>query len=154
MRWILQIAQAFKYLHAQENPVIHADLNPYNVLIGYDGVAKITDFGLLRCLTLSKTFSGGAHGKIRYSPPESFGQDYRATTTHDVYSFAMTVYEVLSGVQPFDDALFVDSIKLWVQRGERPDSQPDQIPEDSWEWSLIQACWNQDPTKRPSFEEI
>ncbi|KAI9334528.1 kinase-like domain-containing protein [Obelidium mucronatum] len=154
MRWILQIAQAFKYLHSQTNPVIHADLNPRKVQIGYDGVAKITDFGLSRCLLASDTFSRQSHGAMRYSPPESFGRGYKATTAHDVYSFAMTIYEILSEVQPFDDAIHPESIPKWVTEGDRPDSKPDQIPEDSWEWSLIQACWDQDPTKRPSFEEI
>ncbi|KAI9339901.1 kinase-like domain-containing protein, partial [Obelidium mucronatum] len=150
MRWILQIAQAFKYLHMQKNPVIHADLNPRNVLIGFDGVAKITDFGLSRCLIASHTFSRQVHGTIRYSPPESFGRKYQATTAYDVYSFAMTIYEILSQVQPFDEAQFPEMISSWVRDGERPESQPNHIPEDSWEWSLIQACWDQDPSKRPS----
>ncbi|KAI9344299.1 kinase-like domain-containing protein [Obelidium mucronatum] len=154
MRWILQIAQAFKYLHAQKNPVIHADLNPRNVLLGYDGVVKITDFGLSRCLVASHSFSRQSHGTMRYSPPESFAQEYVAHPAYDVFSYAMTVYEILSGFQPFDDAYFVNRIPAWVQDGERPESQPDQIPGDSWEWSLIQACWDQDPIKRPSFEEI
>ncbi|KAI9338226.1 kinase-like domain-containing protein [Obelidium mucronatum] len=154
MRWILQIAQAFKYLHAQKNPIIHADLNPRKVLIGYDGVAKITDFGLSRCLHASHSFSRQAHGTIQYSPPESFDPKYTATTAHDVYSFAMTIYEILSEVQPFNDAPYPAVISTWARDGERPESKPDQIPKDSWEWSLIQACWDQDPTKRPSFEEI
>ncbi|KAI9338187.1 kinase-like domain-containing protein [Obelidium mucronatum] len=154
MCWILQIAQAFKYLHAQKNPIIHADLNPRKVLIGYDGIAKISDFGLSRRLLDSSSLSRQSHETMRYSPPESFGRNYKATTAHDVYSFAMTVYEILSEVQPFNDVLYPNIIPTWVRNGERPESQPDQIPEDSWEWSLIQACWDQDPTKRPSFEEI
>ncbi|KAI9338847.1 kinase-like domain-containing protein [Obelidium mucronatum] len=141
MRWILQIAEAFKYLHAQKNPVIHGDLNPRNVLLGYDGVAKITDFGLSRCLLASNSFSRQGQGTWQYSPPESFGRRYKAKTDYDVYSFAMTCYDILTGVQPFNDAHIAES-------------EPDQVPEDSWEWLLIQACWDQDPTKRPSFEEI
>ncbi|KAI9329292.1 kinase-like domain-containing protein [Obelidium mucronatum] len=128
LRWIMEIAQAFKYLHAQKNPVIHADLNPRNVLLAF--------------------------GTMRYSPPESFSRRYHATTAHDVYCFAMTIYEILSEIQPFNDALHVDMIPTWVSNGERPESMPDKIPEDSWEWSLIQSCWHQDPSKRPSFNEI
>ncbi|KAI9335256.1 kinase-like domain-containing protein [Obelidium mucronatum] len=156
LRWILQIAEAFKYLHAKENPVIHADLNPNNVLIGYDGVAKITDFGLSRFLTVTHTHttSRQAFGTVRYAPPESFGRRYKATTAHDVYSFGMTVFEILAEVSPFKDATRISDIPLWVQSAERPDSEPDKIPEDSWEWALIEACWDQDPSKRPSFESI
>ncbi|KAI9335253.1 kinase-like domain-containing protein [Obelidium mucronatum] len=151
LRWILQIAEAFKYLHAKENPVIHADLNPNNVLIGYDGNVKITDF--VRCLH-STSRQAEAYGTVRYAPPESFGRRYKATTAHDVYSFGMTVFEILAEVQPFDFCRDINMLPTWIRDGERPDSEPDKIPEDSWEWALIKECWDQDPSKRPSFESI
>ncbi|KAI9335257.1 kinase-like domain-containing protein [Obelidium mucronatum] len=151
LRWILQIAQAFKYLHAQENPVIHADLNPNNVLLGYDGVVKITDF--VRCLH-STSRQAEAYGTVHYAPPESFRRGYKATTAHDVYSFGVTVFEILAEVQPFNDCSDITMLPTWIQRGERPNCEPDKIPEDSWEWALIKECWDQDPSKRPSFESI
>ncbi|KAJ3019279.1 UNVERIFIED_CONTAM: hypothetical protein HDU68_010734 [Siphonaria sp. JEL0065] len=152
--WLLQIAQAFKCLHARKNPIIHADLCPHNILIGHDNIARVTDFGLSRCQTLSKTYAGQGYGMIRFAPPESFARRYHADKPHDVYSFGMTMFEVLAEIRPFNDTLNEFSIPAFVMAGERPDSEPDKIPDDSWQWRLIQRCWKQEPSQRPTFAEI
>ncbi|KAJ3089080.1 hypothetical protein HK100_007865 [Physocladia obscura] len=149
--WIMQIAQACKYLHNLTRPVVHADLKPDNILIDGFGEAKLTDFGLARIQSAS-TYSATTrkHGAVVYSPPESFHRGYKAAPPHDVYSFAMTVYEILGLKRPFFDEN-LDEIKDWVKAGERP-TRRDDIPT-PW-WNLIVECWAADPKERPNFQDI
>lgn len=71
------------------------------------------------------------------------------TPAADVYSYAMTCYEILTGCIPFDGCKMSDYTD--VLRGVRP-TLPDYIP--SWVRDLVQKCWHQDPSERPSFSAI
>lgn len=70
------------------------------------------------------------------------------TKKSDVYSFAMTCYEVITGLIPFED---LDNSYNDVIEGLRP-KLPDSI-DPCWK-TLLSRCWHADPSKRPSFEEI
>ena len=67
----------------------------------------------------------------------------------DVYSYAMVLYEMLCEMVPFEGR---DPVKVMsdVVNGQRP-KLPKKEPELC---SLIEACWDQDPKKRPSFPKI
>ncbi len=72
----------------------------------------------------------------------------------DVYSFALVMWELVTNKLPFEDLDQMGLLwKVGVQ-GERPNlPAPDsRCPSELIE--LIKMCWNQDPTKRPQFEEI
>lgn len=71
------------------------------------------------------------------------------TPAADVYSYAMTCYEILTGCIPFEGCKMSDYTE--VLRGVRP-PLPDYIP--SWVRDLVQKCWHQDPSERPSFSAI
>ncbi len=77
--------------------LVHRDVSPHNVLVGKDGVARITDFGVARAETrLSSTRSGEIKGKVPYMAPEqilSEPVDRRA----DVYAAALVLWEMLAG---------------------------------------------------------
>ncbi len=72
------------------------------------------------------------------------------TAKADVFSFAMTCYEVVSGKLPYSD-LPRQSINELVREGVRP-----ELPEDinTRLSSLIQQCWQTEAPERPTFEEI
>ncbi len=77
--------------------LVHRDVSPANILIGVDGRARITDFGVARAETrLSATQSGQVKGKFAYMAPEQVRMlpvDRRA----DIYSAGVMLWEMLTG---------------------------------------------------------
>jgi hypothetical protein len=69
----------------------------------------------------------------------------------DVFSFAMTCYEVVSGKLPYSSDLPRQSVNELVREGVRPELPEDINPSLS---SLIQKCWQTQAPKRPTFEKI
>lgn len=72
----------------------------------------------------------------------------------DVYSFAIFLYQMFTTKLEFDDGRKIRSAQQYMMkigRGKRPMKQ-DTIPDIYWD--LIQKCWKQDPSERPTFDEI
>ncbi len=86
---------------AHERMIVHRDVKPQNVLIGDEGGAKITDFGIARTLTEEGlTVAGRVLGTTDYvSPEQALGQP--VTGQSDLYSLGIVLYEMLTGEVPF-----------------------------------------------------
>ncbi|XP_026955841.1 receptor-interacting serine/threonine-protein kinase 2 isoform X5 [Sagmatias obliquidens] len=123
---------------------------------------RIADFGLSkwRMMSLSQSRnskSAPEGGTIIYMPPENYepGQKSRATIKHDIYSYAVITWEVLSRKQPFEEVTNPLQIMYSVSQGHQPDtneeSLPFDIPHRALMISLIESGWAQNPDKRPSF---
>lgn len=95
--WFTQLASALT--HAHEKGIIHRDVKPDNIIVAHNReVAYLVDFGiaLSREDSLRLTESGYTIGTLGYmSPEQTAGVDIDART--DVYSLAITLYEVLAG---------------------------------------------------------
>jgi eukaryotic-like serine/threonine-protein kinase len=82
--------------HAPLN-VVHRDVSPHNVMVSYEGVVKVLDFGIAQLSgTTVETARGVIKGKLRYMPPEQIGGqdvDRRA----DVFAVGVMLWEALSG---------------------------------------------------------
>lgn len=94
------IARALDYAH-QRN-VVHRDVKPANVLVSRDGRVVLTDFGLAAEIE-SASSGSGLIGTAHYIAPEQARRATDATPRSDVYSFGVILYEMLTGVVPFDD---------------------------------------------------
>ena len=97
--YAIEIARALGAAH--ERLIVHRDVKPQNVLIGVEGGAKITDFGIARTLTEEGlTIDGRVLGTTDYvSPEQALGQS--VTGQSDLYSLGIVLYEMLTGVVPF-----------------------------------------------------
>ncbi|WP_200308007.1 serine/threonine-protein kinase [Streptomyces adelaidensis] len=97
--WARQICVALRGLHALDQPLLHRDLKPDNVLLGSDLTVRLIDFGLAARLLESGTVPGVA-GTLTYMAPEtSQGQSVPAS---DLYSLGVLMYEGLTGRLPFE----------------------------------------------------
>lgn len=158
-------AMAMADLHSRLPPVLHRDLKSQNILLDANLTAKVSDFGLSKVLRDANT-TATVVGTPHWMAPEVMrGEAYGMAS--DVFSFGVVLWQLLTERSvPFQgsDPLSTQSLVL---KGIRP-----QIPslEDAINLlpsstsvskmvslqypsfvKLIQCCWSQDPTERPSF---
>lgn len=96
----IQIAKALECAH--RNNIIHRDVKPQNILVTENGLVKVTDFGIAKSstsatITNTTTIMGSAH---YLSPEQAKGTfiDLRS----DIYSLGIVLYEMVTGILPFD----------------------------------------------------
>jgi eukaryotic-like serine/threonine-protein kinase len=118
--YAIEIARALGAAH--ERLIVHRDVKPQNVLIGAEGGAKITDFGIARTLTEEGlTMAGRVLGTTDYvSPEQALGQP--VTGQSDLYSLGVVLYEMLTGSVPFTGPSPV-AVAMRHVREELPDVQ-------------------------------
>ncbi|KAJ7320591.1 hypothetical protein JRQ81_020102 [Phrynocephalus forsythii] len=161
IRIIHETAVGMNFLHCMSPPLLHLDLKPANILLDAHYHVKISDFGLAKCNGLSHSHDlsmDGLCGTIAYLPPERIKEKNRYfDTKHDVYSFSIVIWGVLTQKKPFSEENNILHIMMKVVSGHRP-----QIPPVSKSRpracsnliQLMQKCWQDDPSKRPTFQEI
>ena len=106
------LAQAVRYVHGRG--IVHRDLKPANVLLTVDGIPKITDFGLAKCLDASSghTKSGMILGTPGYMAPEQAkGQSSLIGPATDIYALGAILYEMLTGRPPFHAASAQETVQ-------------------------------------------
>ena len=99
--------------------LVHRDLNPQNVLISYTGDVKIIDFGIAKSeMSTVKTEAGMIKGKFVYmSPEQSLAK--KLDKRSDIFAIGITLYEALTGINPFHKNNIVLSLEA-VQRYDPP----------------------------------
>ncbi|XP_037537224.1 receptor-interacting serine/threonine-protein kinase 1 [Nematolebias whitei] len=165
-RIILEILEGMVYL--TERQVIHKDIKPENILVDKDFHIKIADLGLATCQTWSKLTkqesrrrshtgpSAGLRGAgtLCYMAPEHLRSIHTPSTEKsDVYSFAIVVWVILTGQEPYANARSEEHVSQCVCKGDRPAEH--LIPEDTPAEiiQLMKRCWDPDPQQRPIFKE-
>ena len=142
-------AQVARGLHAAHQAgMVHRDVKPQNVIIGPDGSATITDFGVAKSArSTALTETGVVFGTADYISPEQ-AQGLTATPRSDIYSLGVTLYEMLTGRLPFvgDTALAV-AMKHVTDTPTPPRQLNRQIP--AQVEALILRTLAKDPSQRP-----
>ncbi|XP_015196642.2 receptor-interacting serine/threonine-protein kinase 4 [Lepisosteus oculatus] len=160
-RIIHETAVGMNFLHCMSPPLLHLDLKPANILLDAHYHVKISDFGLARWNGLSRADDisrDGFCGTIAYLPPERIMEkDRDSDTKHDVYSFSIVIWGILTQKKPYAEENNILHIMVKVVKGMRPEltavprSRP---PACAGFMALMQRCWQESPRARPSFEEI
>jgi serine/threonine-protein kinase len=96
---VVQILRAARFAHRRG--VIHRDLKPHNVILDEEGRARVTDFGIARAGASDMTLTGSIMGTAQYLSPEQ-AQGLSVSASSDLYSIGVILYELLTGVVPFE----------------------------------------------------
>ncbi|XP_044138212.1 ankyrin repeat and protein kinase domain-containing protein 1 [Bufo gargarizans] len=160
-RFIHEIALGMNFLHIMSPPLLHLDLKPGNILLDEHLHVKISDFGLSKWKENSTRKEyierSAIKGTLSYIPPEVFLESSRVPgIKYDVYSFSIVMWELLTQKKPFiGNSMMTVIIK--VAAGHRPpleDISENRPVECQQMIDLMKRCWNQDPSKRPSFSDV
>lgn len=108
----LVVAQVLQYI--EERGMVHRDIKPDNILMGYDGSLKLCDYGLMRQRVFSTaiTSPGISIGTPNYMSPEQAKGDEDLDIRSDIYSLGMTLFHLLVGKTPFEST----SVTLTLSR--------------------------------------
>jgi DNA helicase II / ATP-dependent DNA helicase PcrA len=128
----IQIAQGLSKAH--EAGIVHRDLKPENLMINRDGYAKILDFGLAKLIERKRSVQAGSAertkiqvntrsgiimGTVKYMSPEQvLGR--RVDLRSDIFSFAVVLYEMLTGRCPFASDNDIDTMHAIIHEDPKP----------------------------------
>ena len=149
---VADMLEALQHAHALDDVttrqplnIVHRDVSPHNVMLGFDGNTKLIDFGLAAHeLKRELTRPGVMVGKLRYNAPEQV-RDKALDGRSDVYSAAVVLYEFIAN-ERFYEGLPEEQVWRVAMKGDhRPRSWRD-IDE---EWRhLLDVALQNDPEKR------
>ena len=154
----LDISRGMQFLHNRVPPVIHSDLKSPNILLlskkpSDKRVAVVADFGL------SKSWIPSLKGRnvdnpVWLAPEILSGKEYSESA--DVYAFGVILYEILTLKAFFSEYTFLSAMEDAIIAGKRPEIDKNILDnnENNEIISIINDCWQNDPEKRPIFQNI
>jgi eukaryotic-like serine/threonine-protein kinase len=153
LRILGDVARALQYAH--DRGIVHRDIKPDNVLLS-GGTAVVTDFGIAKALSDSRTESSGATltqlgtsiGTPAYMAPEQAAGDPNIDHRADIYAFGCMAFELLAGQPPFHGR--TPARILGAHMGEAPPQIAELRPDAPAALSdLIMRCLAKDVGARP-----
>src|SRR5689334_15580622 len=139
---------------AHEAKITHRDVKPANILVAHNGYAKLADFGLARLpenadrdvtrtIAEGQTRPGAVIGTIAYmSPEQASGQNLDGRS--DVFSFGVTLYEMLAGKRPFGGKTDLEVMQRLIHAA--PDPLGPEIPQGLRD--IVEKALEKDPAER------
>ncbi|SJL08969.1 uncharacterized protein ARMOST_12345 [Armillaria ostoyae] len=145
---ILETALGMQYLHSCD--IIHGGLKPTNILIKDSGEACVSDWAMVE---VQPSRNKEAH---RYFSPEAWKGI--VSRPSDVFSFAMSAYELYTLSQPWgvlSEKQIYQLVATEDARPDRPDPTRDaRVGLNNYFWDIIEECWHKEPRMRPSFDIV
>lgn len=134
---VSEVLRALDYAHelvddgGRRVTIVHRDISPHNIMLGWQGVVKVVDFGIAKAIERSLVSrSGSLKGKVSYMSPEQVhghGLDGRS----DLFAAGIVLHEILTGQRLFVGQTEAATLsRLLTQPIPRPSSLNDQVPAD------------------------
>ncbi|CAH1118751.1 unnamed protein product [Phaedon cochleariae] len=134
--------------HCHSRGILHLDVKPRNVLV-CGSVCKICDFG--NSMKVSEIEIPFIHqGTIHYTAPEILLGKLPSEES-DIYSFGVLLWQILERRNPYSEIDNIDTVIYMVVKCKL---RPDMIEPKNELSKLYQACWNSEPSNRPSLATI
>ena len=148
IKFLLPVLSALGAAH--KLGIVHRDVKPENILVSKEGRIKITDFGLAKGAMIGSTMTAESSvilGSVSYLSPEQVSRGI-ADSRSDVYSAAITAFEIFTGQKPFEGEEPIQIAFMHVNsRVPRVSTLIPEIPEALDD--LIFAATSVDPDERP-----
>ena len=99
-----QVCRGMAVAHREDPPVIHRDIKPQNILVGYEAEglrARVSDFGLAKKVN-PLTLLATAAGTLAFKPPEAFSMSKRDSCAADIWGLGTTLYLLLTDQLPIE----------------------------------------------------
>jgi serine/threonine protein kinase len=119
----LQVSIGGKDFHG----VVHGDIKPKNVRINARGEVRVLDFGIAKALSLSRRLTRNEFGSVPYASPERLDAG-EVNFGSDLWSLAVMLYEMLTGLQPYQ-AETTEKLERMIRSRIPPPPAPDPCPE-------------------------
>mmetsp|Transcript_5739 Transcript_5739/g.17271 ORF Transcript_5739/g.17271 Transcript_5739/m.17271 type:complete len:857 (-) Transcript_5739:659-3229(-) len=150
------VASGMAYMHGLPKPIIHRDLNSHNVLLFSTLQPVIADFGESRFFNDGRARPEAKDltlqpGNLRWMAPEIFVQNSVYTVLADVYSYALLLWELLTGHIPFAELKAASAAFQMAHLNQRP-TIPGTCPPPIA--SLLRRAWSSEAHARPAFRDI
>ncbi|EMD33665.1 hypothetical protein CERSUDRAFT_159906 [Gelatoporia subvermispora B] len=155
------IVAGLVYMH--ELDIVHGDLKGVNILVNERGQASLADFGFSgfsrRAQDDGSLISSVKGGTARYAAPEVQALEVTEGPTResDIYSLAMVVWEMFTGLEPYynirSEGEIYTQVYHYRSRPQRPEQAAGLGLSDEL-WALVERCWQHDPQDRPTVEYI
>jgi CHASE2 domain-containing sensor protein/tRNA A-37 threonylcarbamoyl transferase component Bud32 len=141
---VREIAEALNFAHNMD--VIHRDVKPANVMLLQNGHVKVTDFGIAKAISSSRTKTGVILGTPNYMSPEQImGQ--KINSKSDIFSLGVLFYQLLTGELPFHgDNLSGLLYQITQVKHPSPRSYNPKIPKVCEQ--ILEKALAKDPNKR------
>ncbi|RHZ86566.1 hypothetical protein Glove_49g26 [Diversispora epigaea] len=156
-----QIIDGLSALHG--NNLIHGNLNSTNIFVDHfepHSIHLLIDPGLFKptndlILNSENNKTNNIYGSIPFIPPEVLRGENDFTKEGDIYSFGGILYELATGSRPFTDQAHDTYLMIDICNGVRP-RVPDIMLNFTPKWflNLMYQCWDDDPSKRPTTQEL
>ncbi|XP_023634182.1 protein STRUBBELIG-RECEPTOR FAMILY 6 [Capsella rubella] len=150
LRMALDVARGMNYLHRRNPPIVHRDLKSSNLLVDRNWNVKVGDFGLSKWKNATFLSTKSGKGTPQWMAPEVLRSE-PSNEKCDVFSFGVILWELMTTLIPWDrlnSIQVVGVVGFMDRRLDLPEGLNPRIA------SIIQDCWQTDPAKRPSFEEL
>ncbi|MFM8273561.1 MAG: serine/threonine-protein kinase [Gemmata sp.] len=149
VRLIGQVSDGLQRAHKQG--LVHRDVKPDNILVTRDGVAKLTDMGLVKEVEgdLNLTRTGRGLGTPHFMAPEQFRDAKTVDVRGDIYSLGATLYAMVTGTIPFENASPLD---CWMRKIRNEFKSPKELNpavSDRVDWAIRRAM-SAEPGQRPA----
>ena len=154
------IAKGIEHLHSLD--IVHSEINAQHLLVDIANDSKVmrvavTDYALQSMMSQTERDAHRSNaGVVQFLAPECFADSHGETSPpttkeSDIYALGITMWEVITGQEPYGDMAPVDTAVHVKVKGRRPQSFahiPEQIQ------NLMRKCWHKEREQRPTADVV